>query len=322
MSVAGKTGLYGHIACTDLPPDVWDVTGLENLPDAAASEAKQALLTHYKTLPQGWLIGCRPTPAASATLPDATQAPPSPDNDNDQDMGRGDPELPNPPEDGTGNSFGDNLLWWNTLQPHDMLASKRNARGYLPKRATAVYNNLRRRLLTLRQLPKHDPLHRAAWMAFSALEMLILAPAPDDSGTAADMESALHMVLRRLAVADLGQWHLLWKETITDAPGRRMSAAKEKARLAKWMQSLAEASEATRALQLPRNTGGSLTTADTVPKLKALFPKARLPLARRYIDLHDDGEDATQTQQPALAQNEHGQYPRTGNPTQHGGSDQ
>ena len=57
-----------------------------------------------------------------------------------------------------------------------------------------MYNNLRRRLLTLCQLPKHDPLHRAAWMAFSALEMLILASAPDDSGTAADTESALHMV--------------------------------------------------------------------------------------------------------------------------------
>ena len=65
--------------------------------------------------------------------------------------------------------------WWNTVQPHDMLASKRNARRYLPKGATAMYNNLRRRLLTLCQLPKHDPLHRAAWMAFSALEMLILA---------------------------------------------------------------------------------------------------------------------------------------------------
>ena len=47
MSAAGKTGLYRHIACTDLPPDVWDVTGLENLADAAASEPKQALLTHY-----------------------------------------------------------------------------------------------------------------------------------------------------------------------------------------------------------------------------------------------------------------------------------
>lgn len=137
-----------------------------------------------------------------------------------------------------------------------------------------MYNNLRRRLLTLRQLPKRDPLRRAAWMAFSALEMLILAPAPDGSGTAADTESALHMVLRRLAFAYLGQWHFLWKEAITDAPGRRMSAAKEKARLAKRMQSLVEASEATRALQLLRSTGDSLTTADTVPKLKALFPKA------------------------------------------------
>ena len=104
-----------------------------------------------------------------------------------------------------------------------------------------------------------------------------------------------------------------------------MSAAKEKARLAKRMQSLAGASEATRALQLLRNTGDSFTTADTVLKLKALLPKARLPLARRYTDPHDDDGGATLTQQPALAQSEHGQYPQTGNPAhpaQHGGPDQ
>ena len=108
--------VYRHIACTDLPPDVWDVAGLENLLDAAASEAKQALLTHYTTLPQGWPTGCRPTPTARTAPPDTTQAPPSPenDNDNDQDMGQGDSEPPNPPEDGIGNSFKDNLLWWNT----------------------------------------------------------------------------------------------------------------------------------------------------------------------------------------------------------------
>ena len=140
--------------------------------------------------------------------------------------------------------------------------------------------------------------------------MLILAPAPDDSGTAADTELALHMVLQRPAFADLGQLYLLWKEAITVAPGRRMSAAKEKARLAKRMQSLAEASEATGALQLLRNTGDSLTTADIVPKLKALFPKGRLPLARRYTDPHNDDGGATLTQQPAPAQSEHGQYAR------------
>ena len=154
----------------------------ETLPGAAASDAKQALLAHCETLPQGCPTGCRPTPATSTARPDATQAPPNPDNDTDQTMGQGDPEPPNPQEDGTGDSFEDNLPWRNTLQPHDMLASNRNARRYLPKGATAMYNNLRRRLLTLCQLPKHDPLHRAAWMAFSALEMLILAPAPDDLG--------------------------------------------------------------------------------------------------------------------------------------------
>ena len=53
-----------------------------------------------------------------------------------------------------------------------------------------------------------------------------------------------------------------------------MSAAKEKARLAKRMQGLAEASEATRALQLLRNTGDSLTTADSA-KTQSTLPEGK-----------------------------------------------
>ena len=49
-----------------------------------------------------------------ATRHNASTPSPENDNDNDQDMGQGDSEPPNPPEDGIGNSFKDNLLWWNT----------------------------------------------------------------------------------------------------------------------------------------------------------------------------------------------------------------
>ena len=61
------------------------------------------------------------------------------------------------------------------------------------------------------------------------------------------------------------------------------------------MHSLAEASEATRALQLLRNTGDSLSSPDAVPKLQALFPRATLPLPRRHTeaDPHNSTRHAT-----------------------------
>ena len=88
-------------------------------------------------------------------------------------------------------SVGTRLMWWITVTPQLLLATRHPAKTVIPDGAIAQYSDLRMRLLERCALPKEDPLHRNAWMAFSALELLIMAPTDADTNGGTNLQVAL-----------------------------------------------------------------------------------------------------------------------------------
>ena len=137
LSTAGMTGLYRHIPCTDLPKDPWEIIGMETLPPEAAVQAKMDLLVFYGDLPQGWPSQARPTPTPARSFRRRATGGSMAEQAQDPEQRVGDTELDHETEnslpatvlDGTAqtqaeeqqDSFEQSLLWWNTLQPRDLL---------------------------------------------------------------------------------------------------------------------------------------------------------------------------------------------------------
>ena len=103
-------------------------------------------------------------------------------------------------DENTEEQFDNRLLWWKDVTPAQMLSTRHPTKTHIPDGAIAQYNDIRTRLLERCTLPKENPLHRNAWMAFSALELLIMAPNNDD----ASGETNLQITLRRLQAAQEG----------------------------------------------------------------------------------------------------------------------
>ena len=295
-----------------LPNGPDTILGYDRLPEATQPRALRALQSHYGDLPTDWPqqhAPALPRTAHQTTTNHANQPPQPPAagqpphggttftqyhaiNDDDVDMdtptalqAQADDELSQQL------CFDDALRWWDDITPQQILATRHRAKTHIPASTVAMYNHTRHHLLQRMALPPTDPLHRAAGLAFSCLDFLIMAPNEDSD------ESNTHTIQRRLQLASDGHWPQLWAEAATPTAKQLRNTPNLK-KLADRIKRLAESNEASRAIQLLRDTPPNTTDPDNAAKLQALFPSAPLPVAqnlRPHIsprDFHDHVQKA------------------------------